>query len=449
MFKRLFIIMVVCFVFLALQRPQETAAQSAADILQQVNLFRIQNGLPPLQYNSALSSAAQNQASYMSENQVFSSHIGYSGSTPQSRANAAGYLGRVSENIVGGTNLTPVQGMRWWVNSPVHYNTLITTQHTEAGTGFASNGDINYYVLLVGTPGSGPPPASNSTQNDPAPLFVTPITLAEPNEDGSIVHMMQDGQALWTLAAHYDVTLSDLLLYNNLKEDAFVQPGDAIIIRLADGQAPPPTPTPPTTHIVQEGQSLWSIAALYNVKMGDIYLFNNLNENSFLQPGDEIKVRLAPGELPPPTPTPVLEHVVRQGQTLWDIALTYGLSLEELLVLNNMSADEFIRPGDVLTVRLQPTAVPIPATSTPASTQAVTATPQPTQTPTAVSIANTQPEVTAVPDSSLPTETTPEPASRQPLLLGIGLLIVGLLAFGGASILYLRSQDPYEKLNDS
>lgn len=441
--------MVVCFVVLTMQRPQETAAQSAADILQQINLFRIQNGLPPLQYNSALSSAAQNQATYMSDNQVFSSHIGYGGSTPQSRANAAGYLGRVSENIVGGTNLTPAQGLRWWVSSPVHYNTLITTQHTDAGTGFASNGDINYYVLVVGTPGSGPPPESNPTQIDPAPLFVTPITLAEPAEDGSIVHVMQDGQALWSLAAHYDVPLSDLLLYNNLKEDAFVQPGDAITIRLADGQAPPPTPTPPTTHLVQEGQSLWSIAALYNIRIGDIFLLNNMNENSFLQPGDEVKIRLAPGELPPPTPTPVVQHVVRQGQTLWDIALTYGLSLDQLLAMNSINAESLLQVGDVLTVRLQPTAVSIPATSTPAPAQTATATPQPTQTATAVSLANTQPEVTAVSDSLQPTEATPQSASRQPLMLGIGLLIVGLLAFGGASILYLRGQDPYEKLNDS
>lgn len=449
MFRRLFIILVVCLALLTLQRPRETAAQSAADILQQVNLFRIQNGLPALQYNSALSVAAQNQATYMAENQVFSSHIGYGGSTPQSRANAAGYGGPVTENIVGGTNLTPAQGLRWWINSPLHYSALITTQYTEVGTGFASDGDINYYVLVVGAPGGGPPPASNPAQTNPEPLFITPITLAQPGEDGSIVHVVQDGQALWSLAAHYDVSLSDLLLYNNLREDAFVQPGDAIIIQLAEGQEPPPTPMPPTTHIVQEGQSLWSIAALYNVRIGDIFLFNNMNENSFLQPGDEVKVRLAPGEPPPPTPTPVLEHMVQQGQTLWDIALTYGLSLEELLALNDMSAEEFIRPGDMLTVRLQPTAVSLPATPTPQPTMTSTPTPPPTHTATAVSAIANQLAETAVPDQAQSAQQEANSGSRQPLMLGLGLLIVGLLAFGGASILYLRGQDPYEKFNDT
>lgn len=447
MYKRLLIIVVVCLVVLIGQQPENTKARSAADIMQQVNLFRVKNGLPALQYNSALSSAAQNQANYMAENQVFSSHVGYGGSTPQSRANAAGYSGRVTENIVGGTNLTAPKGLTWWVNSPVHYNTLITTQYSEAGTGYAVAGDIHYFVLVVGTPGSGPPPPSSPTQNDPEPLFITPITLAEPNEDGSIVHTVLDGQALWSLAAHYDVSLSDLLWFNNLKEDSFVNPGDEIIIRLADGASPPPTPTPPTTHIVQDGQSLWSIAALYNVKMGDIYLFNNLNENSFLQPGDEIKVRLAPGELPPPTPTPVLEHVVRSGQTLWDIALTYGLNLDQLLALNGIDQNAIIQPGDLLRVRELPTAVPIPPTFTPAPIDSETpipptATPQPTMTATAVSLAMGSGTETAVPETATVEEANS--GSSSPLFMGIGLLIVGLLALGGAGVLYLRGQDPYE-----
>ena len=446
MYKRLLILVVVCLAVLISQQPENVEAQSAADIMQQVNLFRVKNGLPALQYNSALSSAAQNQANYMAEYQVFSSHTGYGGSTPQSRANAAGYGGRVTENIVGGTNLTAPKGLTWWVNSPVHYNTLITTQYTEAGTGYAVAGDIHYYVLVVGTPGSGPPPPSNPTQNDPAPLFITPITLAEPNEDGSIVHTMQDGQALWTLAAHYEVPLSDLLWFNNLKEDSFVNPGDEIIIRLADGASPPPTPTPPTTHIVQDGQSLWSIAALYNVKIGDIYLFNNLNENSFLQPGDEVKVRLAPGELPPPTPTPVVEHVVQSGQTLWDIALTYGLNLDQLLALNGIDQNTLLQPGDVLRVRELPTPIPIPPTFTPApieqeTTIPPTATIQPTMTATAVSLAMVEGVETAVPEVPQVDEAH---TNRSPLFMGIGLLIVGLLALGGAGVLYLRGQDPYE-----
>ena len=151
-------------------------AQSASAIFQEVNQFRINNGLVPFQYSSALASAAQNQANYMAANTVFSSHVGAGGSTPQSRASAAGYVGRVSENIVGGTGMTAARGLTWWVNSPVHYNTLITSRYQEAGTGFATNGNENFYVLVVGQPSDAPPPPA--ADNSPEPLFITPITLA-------------------------------------------------------------------------------------------------------------------------------------------------------------------------------------------------------------------------------------------------------------------------------
>ncbi len=419
-------------------------AQSAADILQQVNQFRLNNGLPPLQYNSALASAAQNQADFMAEFQVFSSHVGYGGSTPLSRARAAGYGGRVSENIVGGTGMSAAAGLRWWINSPVHYRTLITTQYTEAGTGYATDGSINYYVLVVGSPGNAPPPANNAPAN-PAPLFVAPITLAEPAEDGSITHVVQEGQALWTLAAYYDAPLSDLLLYNNLKEDAFVQPGDEIIIRLADGQPPPPTPTPPAVHVVQAGQSLWSIAALYDVKIGDIMLYNNLTENSILRPGDEVKIRLLPGEAPPPTPTPPLTHVVQAGQTLWDIALTYNLDLDGLLALNEgLTADTIIKPGDELRVRPQPPTPPPAETPPPPTATAAIAppafTPAPRVSPTAAPLAcSATANANNPPPAPTPAAGTDTAVVRlNPLVGGVTLLIVGLLALGGAGVLALR-----------
>ncbi len=89
MTKRTLGVLVVCLLLLAGATTQTTKAQSADAILQQVNQFRLNNGLPAFTYNGALASAAQNQANYMAEFGVFSSHMGYGGSWPQDRANAA------------------------------------------------------------------------------------------------------------------------------------------------------------------------------------------------------------------------------------------------------------------------------------------------------------------------------------------------------------------------
>ncbi|NJN54243.1 MAG: LysM peptidoglycan-binding domain-containing protein [Anaerolineae bacterium] len=345
---------------------------------------------------------------------------------------------------MGGTNLTAARGLTWWVNSPVHYNTLITTKYTEAGAGFARAGDINYFVLVVGQPGNAPVQTVASADTSPAVLIITPITLAQPGEDGSIVHLVQEGQALWSLAAHYDVPLSDLLLYNALQADSFVHTGDEIIIRLAEGAPIPPTPTPPTTHLVRDGESLWTIAALYNVRIGDVMWFNNLTEESFLQPGQEIKVRLAEGELPPPTPTPIINHIVQAGQTPWEIALTYGLTLEELLAFNNMQPNAIIKPGDELRIRPldTPTPTPLPTSTPTPMTPTATITPTPTSltfplgegTAVAAMVRTTN---IATPSAMVQEQST---GAGRPWLLGTAVFVVGLLALGGAFVVALRKE---------
>lgn len=448
MTKRTLGVLVVCLLLLAGATTQTTKAQSADAILQQVNQFRLNNGLPAFTYNGALASAAQNQANYMAEFGVFSSHMGYGGSWPQDRANAAGYSGQVTENIVGGTNLTAPRGLTWWVNSPTHYNTLITTRYTEAGAGFARSGDINYFVLVVGQPGNAPiQPAAIANNNYPGALFITPITLAQPGEDGSIVHLVQEGQALWSLAAHYDVPLSNLLLYNGLQADSFVHTGDKIIIRLAEGAPIPPTPTPPTTHKVRDGESLWTIAALYQVRIGDVMWYNNLSEESVLQPGQEVKIRLAAGELPPPTPTPIINHIVRAGQTPWEIALTYGLTLEQLLEFNDMEPNAIIKPGDELRIRPldTPTPTPLPTSTATPPTPTVTNSPTPTSRSfpltegTAVA-ANTRAAntITAAPTPRAVQEQST--ALARPWLWGTAVFVIGLLALGGAFLAALRKE---------
>ncbi len=415
------------------------AAQSdtAYQVIQLVNGFRATYSLPPLQINGSLMASAQNQANFMAANTIFSSHVGFDGSTPQSRANAAGYVGYVSENIVGGTGMTPNQGLIWWENSPVHYNTLVTTRYVEAGAGYATNGSENFYVLVVGRP-SNAPPVNTPRDNSPAPLFVTPIELAEPDENGAIIHIVQEGQALWSLAAYYEVSLDDLMLFNNLSKDATLHPGDAVTIRLAEGQEPPPTPTPPLTHIVREGENAWTIAATYGLSLSDFLWFNGLDEKSFLQPGAKVTVRLTDGQTPPPTPTPITTHIVRSGQTLWDIALTYGLSLDDLLAYNGMAADAILQVGQELRVR--PEAAPSP-TLPPPTAAAPSLTSESAAVVIQVTVAGTAvpPTPTLDPTPQARPQPTAAPAGRsQTAATGALALVIGLTILAGVFIVIGR-----------
>jgi LysM repeat protein len=363
---------------LLLIRPGETAVAQdpQSQILALVNQVRASYGQHPYEYNAALAVAAQNHANWMASTATYS-HTGAGGSTPQSRATAAGYQGYATENIVGGTGLTPRQGVIWWQNSAVHLNSMTSGRYIHVGIGFAQGHGQNFYVMVMGTPSDAPVRPSSGQGQQSQPLIVTPIEISQPGADGSIIHTVRPGQTAWAIAARYEIELVDLLRLNGLNETAVLQPGDEIIIQLAEGV---PTPAPPTTHTVRRGQTAWEIALLHNIPLAELYWLNNLNDESILQPGQELKVRLAPGEAPPATPTPRVSYSVRTGDTLWSIAIQHRLSLEQLLAFNNLSPEALLQVGQELLVVAPtpvPTTTPLPSTATMTPTAVLT----PTTTP--------------------------------------------------------------------
>lgn len=433
---------IVLLVAGSIGRPTAVAAQApTSDILNLVNNLRASYGLPGYTYNATLAAAAQNHANWMAQTAIYS-HTGAGGSTPQTRANAVGYPGFVTENIVGGTGLTPQQGITWWRNSSIHFNTMISPRYNEAGVGFAQGQGQNFYVLVVGRPDSAPPaaPRTDEVTYLNIPFFVEPIPVSAPREDGSVWHLVGEGHTLWAIAARYEVTIAQIMLYNYLSENATIRPGDELLIELAEGQEPPPTPTPPATHRVRPGESAWTIAANYTINLAEFLWLNQMQMEDTLQPGDEVKIRLLPGEEPPPTPTPQLAHIVRSGDTLWGVALRYGLTLEQVMAFNGLNDAGMIYIGqELLIVPPTPTETPTPEptwTVTPPAT-AVVATPtpdRPTFTPTAQTIA-------ALASQPTPSLVNPTPDIGQVVGIGAMALAIGLILIAGIGFIYWQRGD--------
>lgn len=102
----------------------------------------------------------------------------------------------------------------------------IYARGNQSTTGIKSLGNQPGLVLQgTNTPTSGPGTTAE------------PVIISTPLPDGSIRHIMADGQSLWTIAEAYEVLYTDLLELNDLESDAIVQIGDEVII------APSYTPT--------------------------------------------------------------------------------------------------------------------------------------------------------------------------------------------------------------
>ena len=66
-----------------------------------------------------------------------------------------------------------------------------------------------------------------------------PVEVATPQEDGSIIHTVKEGQTLWSIAAAYDITVDQLRLLNYLPEDSdVIYEGQKFYIRTPSTQEP-------------------------------------------------------------------------------------------------------------------------------------------------------------------------------------------------------------------
>ncbi len=227
-------------------RPLAAKGGDAYQVIALVNEVRAGYGLSAYTANNALMSAAQAHSDYQASVGSLT-HTGKGGSRPGDRAVAAGYGGGakvyVTENIYGGRNASPSIAVNWWQGDATHLNTMISPSYTDVGVGVAEGNGVIYYTMdvgyVAGSAGQNPNARSSASNNSSsgannssAPVVI-PVMAATPMADGSIIHTVKEGQALWNIAAIYNISITDLLTLNGLTENSFIHPGDKMLVRAA------------------------------------------------------------------------------------------------------------------------------------------------------------------------------------------------------------------------
>jgi membrane-bound lytic murein transglycosylase D len=106
-----------------------------------------------------------------------------------------------------------------------------------------------------------------------------------------------------------------------------------------------------SVHVVKSGENLGLIAKKYKCTVTDLREWNSLN-GSTIHPSQKLIV-YKPDDKPSSSVKEgnYLYHIVRKGDTLWDIAKEYdGVTVDQIKKLNNMTNSTRIQPGQKLKI---------------------------------------------------------------------------------------------------
>ncbi len=142
-----------------------------------------------------------------------------------------------------------------------------------------------------------------------------------------------------------------------------------------------PTPTPtPLVHIIESGDNPSIIADRYGVNLDDLLKLNNITDVSKLQVGQVLLIPTNSKAGAPgeeSKPADLVSYVIKAGDTLLGIALEYGTTVEAITAVNPDTSLDLIFPGQEIKV---PLATPTPS-PTPTIPPTPTATPGPAYSP--------------------------------------------------------------------
>lgn len=195
----------------------------------------------------------------------------------------------------------------------------------------------------------------------------TPVTEkkstsgTKPTGDKTL-HIVQPEETLWSLSKRYNITVIEIAEWNSISPQAALSVGDELIIyrdRSAGSTSSPSTKKAPETksqiqtkldeilvHVVAAGESLWSISRKYGVTVPEIRQWNNLNTSDPINPGQKLQIKKSDNA----KTNDFTIHVVKGGDSLYQISKKYDMTVEEIMEINHLSSTS-LSVGDELKVR--------------------------------------------------------------------------------------------------
>ncbi len=283
------------------QRQITTADQ----LISEVNALRLSYGLPALTWHSILMQSAQSQADYMAATGQ-TTHTRPGGTTYTQQLLTLGFPlagdlslgGFRAENILNSSAPLVWDGVPPAWQDTDHMNTMLSQNFTHIGAGVSQgSGGYFYAVDTAAATGSGQMQESassvigssgGSSEAAGVSQYMVAVVKATARPDGDVIHAVQYGQTLWSIAIEYGTTIKNIQALNNLGEDLVVYQGQALLIQKAATQPAPNLPTatlpPPATQTVVPATPTSAIASPMNITLTPTVEFQAADESSSSKP---------------------------------------------------------------------------------------------------------------------------------------------------------------------
>jgi len=158
-------------------------------------------------------------------------------------------------------------------------------------------------------------------------------------------HSTKRGDTLYDIAKRYNSNVYKIAEANRIKASSILSIGKVLVVPANISKVHKDK----HTYVVAKGDTLKTIAMSYGITLRDILEINNITSPELIFPGTVLR-------LPPPHPKwarakgSVVHYQVRKGDTIWDISRLYDVSTKNIIRWNQLPSTAQIYPGDKLTI---------------------------------------------------------------------------------------------------
>lgn len=188
---------------------------------------------------------------------------------------------------------------------------------------------------------------SQTSPVSPTTSTTTTSTTTTSTTTCPVTHTVQPGENLYRIGLQYNMSWVPIAQANGLPNPNAIYVGQVLVIPVAGCTPVPPLPPPGggTTYVVQPGDNLYQIGLKFGVSWVQIAEANGIVNPNQIYVGQVLKIPVAQ-----PGPTPNFTHVVQYGETLYTISIHYGVPWQAIAAANQIPPPYIVYAGQTIII---------------------------------------------------------------------------------------------------